>query len=504
MVITWGDDLAIESKGLDVLGARRFDQAIEGDLVNGITTVSQRARYFSILTWAIGFHLMEIHEVGFKWDDFMVYLQRVEFVTLAASHLDKKFNRTDERGAVGKNLHDEKLKALLNEEAVMLPEGESGRMLGTYLAPCRAIGLVIDGNEATPYQLTGVGQKIYELRNNRLRNSPILEALKGGGEVTAAQVKAVIPEFSLGSLAACKDESTLIYNALVKSKDANTASGEIQHPETSNSFNSTVSWATQILTDQQGSAGEVISQNFFRSCTLSRNGPPVVFQWSKYEYLRRCHLALELILSSVAESLDYLDEATIAQVVSYWIEDFEANTALDNIWSCAEAVRRGSASRAIESLQNCAYFEGPIAVKKLHDISMMNRPYAAIALLAVTANSTQSLRSSGAFEPNMGSPGEQAIDIIETTSKDKFSDLMIEIVELTVDLHLETTFRKMGGGQKCSLRLFPEGSILRSTGLSFSPGHSNDRLSNVLKIFTDIGRLAEANGKYSATDASEL
>ena len=39
MEIFWGNPLTIEIKGLDILGVRGIDQAIEEKLVNGITTI---------------------------------------------------------------------------------------------------------------------------------------------------------------------------------------------------------------------------------------------------------------------------------------------------------------------------------------------------------------------------------------------------------------------------------------------------------------------------------
>lgn len=107
MIITWGDDLLDTTQGLDILGVRGIDQGVELGLVNGITTISQRARYFSILPWALGEYLVDHASEGFDWDSLTVYLRRVEFVTLAASRLDSELNGADASGALGANLHQE-------------------------------------------------------------------------------------------------------------------------------------------------------------------------------------------------------------------------------------------------------------------------------------------------------------------------------------------------------------------------------------------------------------
>jgi hypothetical protein len=73
---------------------RGHDQAIEAQLVNGITTVSIRARYYSILTWAVGAFLkrnLDDSETGhFSNASFQDFLRRVEFLTLACTNADAK------------------------------------------------------------------------------------------------------------------------------------------------------------------------------------------------------------------------------------------------------------------------------------------------------------------------------------------------------------------------------------------------------------------------------
>ena len=118
MQVSWGDDLLDTTQGQDVLGVRGIDQAVELGLVNGITTISQRARYLSILPWAIADFLIANAEEGFDWDRFMAFLRRVEFVTLAASILDDELNGADATAALGSDIHRDRLDLLLSGVSV--------------------------------------------------------------------------------------------------------------------------------------------------------------------------------------------------------------------------------------------------------------------------------------------------------------------------------------------------------------------------------------------------
>jgi hypothetical protein len=87
VTLFWGDDLIDSTLGLDILGVRGIDQAVEMTLVNGLTSISQRGRYLSILPWALGEFLTAHASVGFDWDR-LISFARQEFVTLVATYLD--------------------------------------------------------------------------------------------------------------------------------------------------------------------------------------------------------------------------------------------------------------------------------------------------------------------------------------------------------------------------------------------------------------------------------
>ena len=147
MQFFWGDAILEESAGLDILGVRGLDQAIEASLVNGITTISNRARYLTLLPWALGmFFEMDLENGEAEFDRARLhdFLQRLEFLILAATLCDP--DAKDTGGALGMALCGKAMDEIRAGRSAPFPMGGSEAMLNTYYGPSRAVGFVADGS----------------------------------------------------------------------------------------------------------------------------------------------------------------------------------------------------------------------------------------------------------------------------------------------------------------------------------------------------------------------
>ena len=499
MTIAWGNDLLDTSKGLDVLGVRRIDQAVESELVNGTTTISQRARYLSILPWALGEYLVNHASEGFEAHRLTAYLRRIEFVILAASRLDSRHNRANANGALGAYLYKDQLARLMNGEPVMFPEDGRQQILGIYFAPCQAIGLLLDRDQTVPYRLTPRGKKIWEVRQERLQAAPVMTAISTGEEFSPELAETAIPHFSLGSLSSSGEEATLLHRALVNPWSPISKVEQARVVKAYSGINKTIAWANGMLTSGPDNAAGLIVRNF-KSCCEQRAGAQIEFAWAEYEYRRRCHFALELLLAALTDSLADSGEASTGQVVSEWARSFEPAPLLSEIWPSASDAWRSTAFESVASVPRCLFASKRIPTSDLGCLTASNQALASVALLAATASQTRAIRRDGRIDHKPASPGEKAVESVEKAGEEPFSELIVSLVELTALAHLQTTLRKMGAGQKCSLRFFPDGPFLRPTGIRMDPGHSGDRLTSVLRILTDIGKLRREAGMFTVSD----
>lgn len=118
----WNNDILEDTSGLDIICVSALDQGIEANLVNGVTTVSARGRYFSILPWAIGpYYKMAAGQCTAT--GLYGFLTRMEFLINAACDADKK----RAGGAIlGSNVYIEAMRKIRSGERVPLPQNATG------------------------------------------------------------------------------------------------------------------------------------------------------------------------------------------------------------------------------------------------------------------------------------------------------------------------------------------------------------------------------------------
>lgn len=485
MEVAWGDGLGDETQGLDIVGVRGLDQSLEAALVNGITTVSLRGRYFTLLPWAIGeYFAAEVAANATAFDEarFKAFLARVEFLALACTTIDEAGG--DPGGALGRVLFQPEMAAMLAGEAVAFPVGRGGGMLGTYFGPCRALGLVraADGGGIEPFVLTPRGQAIWNARKAAIGEGTWRTLLWEAETLRSADARALAPHFSLRSLANAAGEAAALREALLTPwTPAGPAAADVEGSYAR--FADTIAWL-----QSEGRAGPLradamLSEAWRRTAAANGDGPAVETAWAEYEWRRRLHFALELMLSAVADTVRIRGEATLDEVVEEWLDEPDLPARLTGAWPLAATARGREAVEAFASVPADLYMsEAPpddLARLKPHA-----RALAGAALVMGLSRQSAILRSNGRFR-NRQAPGERALACVESAGDEPFAQALASLSEVAVQAHLATTFRKMGGGQKCSLRFFPEGSKLLTTDIDTGAGRSGSRLWNVIKVLED-------------------
>ena len=152
--------------GLDILGLRQIDQDIERQWVSGITTISFRARYLSLLPWVIAEHFEAVvlgagGHATFDEDALTRVLRRMEFVVLVASLRDAPPGaRGNTFGVLGSDLHVDAVAELEKNGSIRIPDERGGASLGTYVMPCRSFGLLDLNSGDVPVVIPPRGQEL--------------------------------------------------------------------------------------------------------------------------------------------------------------------------------------------------------------------------------------------------------------------------------------------------------------------------------------------------------
>ena len=498
----WNSGEKEVTKGLDILGFRAVDQGVEKAWVSGITTISQRARYLSLLPWALQAYY---HQCGLgagtarppQWDAFADIQRRLELIVLAATqHTDAAMGRTT-TGLLGSTLYATQLKDLHTGTSVPLELDRNPATFGTYVAPCRTLGLIghdsIDAEWAAP-TITPRGKQMYTTRTGMLGDSPLTTLMLNGGTLTTAAVEAEAAHFSAGTLdqPESQPERDLLEEAIISCESG-------QDEQLYEQF-----LATMRFTLTSVAAGHTTSKiaiaNRYANVLASKEAPtPVSLQWAAYEMHRRVHFSLELLMEALTRTVIELQGATVQAAVDAWVNDdippeimalFEPGFRFD--WN-------DPLSTLHDAIQTDAFLPGPINPRIRKRLPEMSQPIYALTLLIATWRDTHQIFAIDQF-PGPDSGAEYMFPLLAAGTDLPLRELLIQVADVgVVKAHLSTTLRKMSQGLKCSLRFFPDGRVLRPTGMTAAAGFSQDRLGNVIGILGDIGMIAIENTTHALT-----
>lgn len=488
MDVAWGAHLSGETKGLDILGIRALDQNIEASLTNGITTISIRARYISILAWAIGRYFVDESAGGPVQHDKearAIYFNRVRFLILAATYIDKG---PSEVGVMGSDSHGAEAEALRAGSTVRLPDTGNMALLNTYFGPASALGLVESRPESSglPFGLTARGTEMYHERNRHLEGTGLIKLLRDGGELDPATVQTARMAFSLARTSEFGREAELLREALTDAWVPGNAMAAKRVAEAYEKMTETCAWLKRELKTGATTANQLIAQNYDRAVTKGASG--IEYEWASFEWHRRLHFALELLLAAVTKTLNDVGSMSISQVISTWSSRSSAQEPLSTHWH--------SPAKVAASLVSPDLLTGRLLKPEDYGSEPHIQALRALQIIVTQARVSQILGRTSNKGISSPSPAARTIEILEN-GHGTLSDVLLAICdECVAQRHVANTMRKMGNQQDCSLRFYPDGPVLVPTGIDTAPNYSGSRLSNTMRILTDIKML-----NFGANDA---
>ena len=494
--------------GLDIMGLRQLDQSIERQWVSGITTISFRARYLTLLPWLFSTYYeykMERGDNQFEIDGDEVdkILARLEFVVLAASRMGTEWGESGHTvNMIGSDIHLEDLVKLEKEGALPIPESKQIGALGTYIMPCRSFGFLGTQNTSSgpPVIVPPRGQEIYQARTQVLEGSEITQLLLKGGVLTRDQLLREGRYFSMNGIQAIPEEQKILLSAFTEPYSE-------QESVQSNyeNFRETLKWSMDGLSRGDCSrASELIIGNYQHWAENQEDAEQVDVAWFDYELHRRVHFALESFLSAFTDTLSELDGASAQSVVRLWSSEIEIPALLTKRISDFEFDYNEPFERWCQRIPENLFLGEALQPFIAKSLQSSARAIFALSLLVACWKQSNNLRNKTVL-PDHRHTMEKAFAILADNGQITVRDVILNLLpEVVIEPHISNTLRKMAQGQKCSLRFYLEGTKLKPTGTYTGAGYSGARLGNVLGILADSGVLnREEGGALSLTSIGQ-
>lgn len=508
MDIFWNNGERETIKGLDILGVRQLDQRIEQDWVSNVTTISYRVRYLSLLPWLFveyyksQLNIQDGHAI-FDEKHFKQVTARMELIVLAATKMGPFWGESGNTYAIiGSDLFQEDVDEFLRNGQIELDTGSrGGASYGTYVMPCRGFGLLssTSSNQSMPVGITPRAQELHNVRSQFLLPNGLTRLIMEGGVLTKDLIELEGPHFSINGITANLQEENLLCKALLIPY--------IDRPDVEQRyrrFNATAQMVLNALDSNistEMSSEMTLKLNYQRLITGKSALIEVELAWAEYELRRRVHFAFELMLCALTNTLREMGEGTIEQVLTKWEFDRSKSLMLNELYPSDDQPFAVTLGKLMAHIPKEAFEEKEPKLNDARNLPPSSQAIYALILLSVCSRQTEQIRREGVI-PDRKDYLEQAFALLQQEDRSVMDVLRELLIRVVIEPHLQTSMRKLGQGQKCSLRFFPEGNILRPTGIPVRAGYSGDRLGNVMGFFADLGYLERNENSWFSLASS--